>query len=237
MIRRFAILAVLAFGSFIVAGVDAFAMKILNIPPVVQSTPSWCWLATGQMIFQYYHVPANAPDFQCGEARFQGAVPTGNPAQPFWGPCWSNCTGCAAVGAGSVQGLYNMLTQYPAAMRIVSGNPMSVVLQQPLVSLSALAPGQVTAEIDRGHPIIAGVSPGAGFMPPGVSEHAILIAGYDNGGAILVVNDPFDYQANGMIPPYLQVGGAALRPGQFAVPYAAMVGPIRWTNAVFNIHP
>jgi peptidase C39-like protein len=212
------------------------APTILAIPPVQQSTPEWCWLATGEMIFRYYQIPANAPDYQCGEARFQGAfqVGPGGPAA-FNGPCWMNCAPCAGVGAGSVQGLVNMIVQYPYGMSVITGG--NYRLQPPQVSLTPMSPLAVKAEIDAGRPIIAGITPGAGMMPPGLAQHAILIVGYDNSGSTLVINDPFPYQAVGMIPPYIQVGGLQIQPGRFTLPYQSMVGPINWNNAVYGIHP
>lgn len=228
-------LAMLVAAPLAIAAADA-ASKILNIRPVSQKTPAWCWLATGEMIFRYYNIPANAPDYQCGEARFQGAFQVA-PAGPmaFTGPCWLNCGGCALVGAGSVQGLINMTVQYPYGMSIVTGASYS--LQVPKVSLTPLAPADVITEIDADRPIIAGISPGAGMLPPGLAEHAVLIVGYDNDGATLIVNDPFPYQSAGMTPPYVQAGGSAMQAGRYAVPYQAMVGPIAWSTAVYGITP
>jgi hypothetical protein len=93
----------------------------------------------------------------------------------------------------------------------------------------------VKAEINAGRPIAAGISPGMGFLPPGVSEHAVLIVGYNNVSNAVIVNDPFPYQSQGLQPSYLQYGGSQIKPGQFSVPYAALVGPIKWANTVFGI--
>lgn len=128
-----------------------------------------------------------------------------------------------------------MITQYPAVVRITAGS--TVVLQTPKISLTPLTPALVKAEIDGGRPVIAGISPHAGMLPPGLAEHAVLIIGYGDGDNMLVVNDPFPYQAAGMMPPYTQYGGTQLQPGRFSVPYASMVGPINWQNAVYDIHP
>jgi hypothetical protein len=210
------------------------APKIINIPPVQQSTPEWCWLATGEMIFRYYNIPMNAPEYQCGEARFQGAfqVAPGGP-MAFAGPCWTNCIPCGNVSAGSVQGLVNMIVQYPYGMSVVTGNNFR--LQAPQVSLTPMQALAVKAEIDAGRPIIAGISPGQGMLPPGLAQHAVLIVGYDNNGATLVVNDPFPYASAGMVPPYAQVGGTEMQPGRFSISYQAMVGPMDWNNAVYGI--
>jgi hypothetical protein len=209
--------------------------NLLPIPPVLQRSTAWCWLATGEMIFRYYGVPANdLSNYQCGEARFQGAFLTGIPNQPFAGPCWMNCALCANIGSGPVQGIVNMLTQYPAAMRIVTRNPISPVLQPPQTA-AAVPSATIKSEIDAGHPLIAGISPSSLPMPPGLAEHAVLIVGYSQSGNIIILNDPFPYQAAGMTPPYLQAGGAALALGRFEISYAAMVSALNWNTTVFGI--
>jgi hypothetical protein len=222
------LLAPLSFGR-------ASAQTVLNIVPVMQQTGSWCWLATGQMIFQYYGIPANHPtDFQCGEARGQGAIATGGTGQlAFAGPCWANCYACGGVGAGTIKGIYNLITQYPMIVASTAGNRKSLQAQFAIAPLSIAA---IKVEIDAGHPIAAGISPGVQFLPPGVSEHAVLIVGYVRGTTNVIVNDPFPYQGQNVPPSYLQYGGGQVKPGQFSIPYAALVGPIHWANTVFNIH-
>lgn len=187
------------------------------------------------MIFQYYGIPANHPtDFQCGEARGQGAFATGRAGEfAFIGPCWANCAACGNVGAGTIMGIYNLITQYPQIVARTAGN---TTFLQAKFAVTALPLAAVMAEIDAGRPIAAGISPGAGFLPPGVSEHAVLIVGYDSASTTVIVNDPFPYQAQHIPASYLQVGGSQLQVGRFSVPYAALVGPLKWANTVFNIH-
>ena len=213
----------------------ALSEKILTIRPAMQKTGSWCWLATGEMLFRYYGVPSNHPtDFQCGEARGQGAVPTGSQGQSaFSGPCWANCYACGNVGAGTIRGIYNLITQYPQIVSRTAGNTR---LLQAKFSTTALPIASVEAQIDAGHPIAAGISPNAGFLPPGVSEHAILIVGYDSASSTLTVNDPFPYQTANMQPAYLRYGGREVTRGQFKIPYSALVGPLKWENTVFDVH-
>src|SRR5208337_1656558 len=119
---------------------------------------------------------------------------------------------------------YNLIVQYPQIVARTNGNTR--FFSHPIEAASALSSPQIVNEIDNGRPIIAGISPGIQFLPPGISEHAVLIVGYANGGATLVVNDPFPYQAAQMTPSYLQFGGRQVAPGQFQVPYSAMVGVI-----------
>jgi Peptidase_C39 like family len=218
---------------------------VLSIPPVFQTTAVYCWLATGQMVFQYFDIPANNPtlfapndprNYQCGEAKGIGAVPTAIPSGPlsFTGTCWNNCgLPQCMTGSGTIQGIYNLITQYPQIVARTNGNDK--FFQHPIEATSALNAAQVKSEIDGGRPIIAGISPGMQFLPPGVSEHAVLIVGYADGGATLIVNDPFPYEAANMMPSYLQAGGQQASPGQFRVSYQAMVGPIAWKNTIYNL--
>jgi hypothetical protein len=235
--RKLWLSAVVFVFHIFISPLHAQTENLLQIPPVQQSSPAWCWLATGEMIFRYYGVPANHPtNYQCGEARFQSAMPTGIPSQPFIGPCWANCALCAGIGSGPVQGIVNMLTQYPLAMRIVTGNASSPVLQPPQTA-GPLPPAKIKSEIDAGHPLIAGISPNSLPMPPGLAEHAVLIVGYSQSGNVIIINDPFPYHAAGMMAPYLQAGGIAVAPGQFVISYTAMVGALMWNTTVFGIHP
>lgn len=219
--------------------------KVLNIPPVFQTTAVYCWLATGQMVFQYFDIPANNPtgfaandprNYQCGEAKGIGAVPTGIPNGPasFAGACWNNCTLPVCMrGSGNLQGIYNLITQYPQIVAHTNGNVKFFI--HPIEITSALSQAQVKREIDGGRPVIAGISPGVQYLPPGIAEHAVLIVGYADGGSTLVVNDPYPYQIGNTMPSYLQVGGQLIKPGQFRVPYSGMVGFIAWKNTIYNL--
>src|ERR1700676_2083210 len=90
--------------------------KTLDIIPVFQRTPEWCWVSCGEMIFKYYDVccinPAN--DFQCGVIALIGPA------------CDNNCYSCP-LPAGSTQVIINMLATYPAyAHKICCSLKMSV---------------------------------------------------------------------------------------------------------------
>jgi hypothetical protein len=65
----------------------------------------------------------------------------------------------------------------------------------------------------------------------------VVIVGYRQGGNVIVLNDPFPYQAAGMTPPYSLAGGAEEAPGRFAISYSAMVSLLLWNTTVFGIHP
>jgi len=229
------ILAICLLASCVQSRVSLAGPVMLDIDPVMQKTPSWCWLATGEMVFEYYDIPPNDPsDFQCGEAKGEGAVFTGRPGPiAFTGPCWTNCYVCAQRGAGTLRGLYNLIIQYPQIVAVTAGNQRRLTAR---VSASPLSLSQVQREIDGKRPIIAGISPGiAGYLPPGVSEHAVLIIGYELNSNSVIINDPFPYRDAGMTPMYIRVGGVKLQEGQYQVSYSALVGPIRWSNAVYGI--
>lgn len=205
----------------------------VDITPVMQQSPMWCWLATGEMIFEYYNVPAIAQNFQCGEARGAGATPTGQLGQfAFVGPCWLNCWNCARLGAGTIIGLYSLITQYPMIASRTVGSDVSLSAR---IRYGPLTMDELKGEIDAGRPVAAGISPGSGFLPPGVSEHAVLIVGYDLASSSVTVIDPYPYQLTNLTPSYVQFGGHASAPGTFVVPYATLVGPIKWGNTVFDI--
>ena len=235
MARMSATLAIWLLASCMHPRVGFADPVMLNIDPVMQKTSSWCWLATGEMVFEYYDIPANDPsDFQCGEAKGEGAVFTGRPGPfAFTGPCWDSCYACAQRGAGTVRGLYNLITQYPQIVAVTAGNHRRLAAR---ISASPLSMSRLRSEIDANRPVIAGISPGiAGYLPPGVSEHAVLIIGYDLNSSSVIINDPFPYRDAGMTPMYVQAGGAELQEGQYRVSYSALVGPIRWANAVYGI--
>ncbi len=199
--------------------------KTLPIPAVSQSLSNWCWLASGEMVFRYLGVPNLNPAgiYQCGIA-----------AVVFGGPCASDCQLCN-VGSGTIQVLRDMLVWYPQVVKQVAHVTMPTVVAT--MTTSALSFANVVEEIDRGRPIVAGISPHSGFKPPGLSEHAVLIVGYEVSGPQLwmIINDPFPYGTVGMPDPYVGAGGKKVGAGRFAVPYEAMIQSLAWQNSVLGI--
>jgi uncharacterized protein YvpB len=92
--------------------------------------------------------------------------------------------------------------------------------------------GDITENIDDGNPMIAGISPsGMGrFYPPTMSEHAIVIVGYDDEAGTVIVNDPYPY------PPgadhYTRTGGRMLRRGQYEISYPAFVQVLGYKDTI-----
>jgi hypothetical protein len=99
-----------------------------------------------------------------------------------------------------------------------------------------LSAQQITASINSGAPILVGISPQGLPFPPGLgfSEHAVVIEGYltDSNGINLIVDDPFDYLQNGMIPFYLQAGGTTRQPGQYVISYQVFVQILHYGNSI-----
>lgn len=190
--------------------------KILAIGPVAQELPEWCWLASGQMVFQFFQIPAVNPSYQCG---IIGA---------FYGPssaCFYDCSVCDA-GGGDPTNITLMLEDYSY---YASGGVEELYSQY---TASQLPFQQVTGDIDSSTPILAGINP-SGTVVFGQSEHLVVIVGYEikSGQDYVVVNDPFPFADAGYPDPYLNAGAQALRAGQYLVSYQTFVGSLLWNNS------
>jgi papain like cysteine protease AvrRpt2 len=197
----------------------------LQISPVFQQSPVWCWLAVGQMVFQYYDVPpANAVSYQCGIiAAFGG--PTS--------PCWYNCQFCQ-VGGGSDANVCRMFQLYPQQIAFLLRIPPVPLVATP--RYSALSKDAVKEQLDNDRPVVVGINPN-GFAFPGVSEHVALIVGYSedsDGNLTLKVNDPWPYdlpqfpQPN----PYVAAGGDDNNDGSFSINYNDFKSGLRWNTTI-----
>jgi hypothetical protein len=201
------------------------ASKTLDIPPVQQNLTNWCWLAVGEMIFEYYDVPNINPAgiYQCGVA-----------AAVLGGICLARCDLCN-VGSGTVENMSLMLTRYPHFVR------ENARLSSPPITAdatpSSLSQADLKDEIDEDRPVVAGISPHSSFLPPGLSEHAVLIVGYReiDDELFLIINDPFPYDQVGMTDPYTANGGHSISPGQYRISYDSMVQGLAWRNSISGI--
>jgi hypothetical protein len=190
--------------------------QVLPIAPVAQELPDWCWLASGQMVFQFYQVPAVNPNYQCG------IIGT------FFGPsseCFYDCSACD-VGGGDSSNIPLMLADY--SYYATDGEEELYSQYTP----SQLPFQQVTGDITAGSPVMAGINP-SGTVVFGQSEHLVVIVGYEiqSGQDYLVVNDPFPFAAAGYPDPYLNAGAQALQPGQYLVSYQTFVQSLLWNNS------
>ncbi len=195
--------------------------ETLDIPPVVQLTHVWCWLAVGEMVFKHYDIPSVNPAgiYQCG---IVGAIAHGT----AYHACSVNCSFCT-IPAGSSQVLINMIEDYPRKVRQYTGSSNADVKVEWI--RSAMSASDVVDEIDEDRPIVAGISPS---NPPGGlslgSQHVALIVGYENDGDTLIVNDPFPFDQVGWDNPYIRAGGRRTIPNQYAIDRDAFESRLNW---------
>lgn len=203
--------------------------KNLDIPPVLQKTPVWCWLATGEMVFTYYDIPNVNPAgiYQCG---IIGALVGSQ------NPCFYDCRICT-VPAGNAQNMLNMLRNYPsiAWMLTRQGTPKFYVENKK----SPLSKNMVKGEIDAGRPIIAAISP-SGFRQVN-PEHVAVIVGYSKRGSkmSLKVNDPFPFH---LLPfsgysfsnPYENAGGTSYDDGSHLIDYDTFCNRLVWQETFYH---
>jgi hypothetical protein len=195
--------------------------RTLNIRPVAQSTPVWCWAAVGEMVFRHYDVPNVNPagHYQCGIVGGLG------------GPCAQDCTRCI-VPAGQMANIAAMIARYPRLAAWVSGWPTRN-LGATLVGTAS--PNQIVAEIDQGRPLVAGISPSGTHYPPGLAEHVALVVGYQygDGDLHLIVNDPYPFPPGA--DPYQRAGAKRLQPGQYLIQHSMLVQHFDWNSTILIV--
>ena len=194
------------------------AQEVLDIAPVYQQTPVWCWAAVGEMVFDWFGVRNINPagNYQCGIIALLHPI------------CNMNCFNCP-VPAGSLATMNNMLRQYPAFASQVTQTSTQITTA---VSATRLSMASVRREIDAGRPIVTGISP-SGYQLANVSEHVALIVGYDEDD--LIVNDPFPFALAFSGNPYLAAGGEELDRGQYQISYEAFVQRLRWRETIYRL--
>lgn len=198
---------------------------VLPIPPVMQQTAVWCWLAVGEMVFRYHGIPTVNPvgDYQCGIVGAIGYALNG-PNDP----CNQNCGNCVRP-AGSHQMISYMFSQYPRVAGSSAGLNTTFVVNY-------LSPDYLIQQLNAEKPIVAGINPGS--FPNVYAAHVALIVGfyYSNDQLVLLVNDPYPYYLNTNQPnPYLSAGGIATdNPLRYAITFNSFVSNLGWTNTWCN---
>ncbi|HEX7140301.1 MAG TPA: C39 family peptidase [Vicinamibacterales bacterium] len=191
----------------------------LDIDPIFQETPVWCWTTVGEMVFRYFGVANINPagNFQCGIIALLNPV------------CNQNCFNCQ-VGAGSLETMNNMLNQYPSFASRVTHTSTRLRTQ---VRRSRLTLAQIQTEIDSGRPVVVGISP-SGRNTTGTSEHVALIVGYDD--TDIVVNDPFPFGSQ-FFPgdPYKSAGAEQIIRGQYKIDYSTFATRMQWRETIYRI--
>lgn len=203
----------------------------LQIAPIAQQTEVWCWAATAEMVFRHYSLPNLNPagNYQCGVVAAYAIALYG-----YYNQCNVNCFACTSA-IGPIANLHSLLINYGwVANQIGVVSPiLTAQLQYRHLSFD-----EVAGEIASGRPIIAGVNLAPGLILPGISQHFVVIEGYDatTTTPFLWVNDPFPYAILPLTQnPYTQVGGVEVSPGRYAVPYDIMIAGVRWNYTLSGI--
>jgi hypothetical protein len=198
----------------------------IDISPIFQETPVWCWAAVAEMVLNYYDIPDLNPmgDFQCAIAALV------HPA------CLNYCRNCI-TNAPNMSYMRDVLQNYPAVAANYSQQSANKVLTNPPTGI--LSKAQVTMEIDADRPIVVGISP-SGFTYGGQPQHVSLIVGYedsDDDNFLLTVNDPFPYGAEmfSRPNPYVAAGGAQRAPGQYSIKYETFRDRMHWSQSLAGI--
>jgi len=196
----------------------------LDVTPRLQETYVWCWIAVGQMLFEYYDVPNVNPagDYQCG---IVGLLAAGTWRQD----CAYRCQNCT-VPAGSANGVIRMVEDYPVRVAAVGGRRVPrLTATYVRNSLSATS---IAREIDAGRPFIAGISPSGRPAPWAASQHVALVVGYrqDARGAVWVlINDPYPFMQQN---PYLAAGATRNGRGAYWIALESFVNYLNWRETI-----
>jgi hypothetical protein len=199
--------------------------RVLTIAPIAQQTPVWCWAAVAEMLLRHLGYPGINPagNYQCGIVGSLG------------GECWYNCGLPRCItGIGTLSAFAGVLERYPDVASHVHGRQLPALL---LEAAGTLDPEEIMQEIDARRPIAAGISPGGlgAYLPPGISEHVVLIVGYRHLGDrfALVVNDPMP-MPNMPFNPYIRAGGQLVAPGRYEIDYDAFVRRLGYKDSLFG---
>lgn len=219
--------------------------KILDIPPLFQRNPMWCWLTVMEMIFKSRTPPV--PSFNPWKPA--ATPPLLDPDKLYqWGilaavhaACWLHPDACAMVGGSSWENLQNALRIYPPRAGEQNAPRGAPNPNKPVGS--TMKPGCLTAaeikkEIDAGRPIIVGISPGQ-TPPPATPAHVALIVGYQelpNGDIELIVNDPWPYHLRpGDKNPYTAAGGSRNCDANYTIDRQKFCAQASWNGSLIGI--
>jgi hypothetical protein len=192
----------------------------LDIDPIAQQAPEWCWAAAAQMVLTHYRFPNlnQVGNYQCGVVGAQG------------GMCAANCALCLGAG-GTTQRIAAVLVNYAQVATAMTGFQGEGFHPR---TGGIMSPGQIIADIDNGAPILAGITPTGIPYPPGLgfSQHAVVIVGYegDEENLAVIINDPYPYSPP--LIPYLLAGGQMLQPGQYQLSYRTFVQVFHYGNSI-----
>ena len=195
----------------------------LNIRPMAQQTPVWCWAAVSEMVLKHYRFPNlnQTGNYQCGIVGSLGGI------------CVANCGACV-TSIGSTFQMSNVIANYQNLSDIYLPHHQGRYFH--VSPVGRLSPSEIVAEIGEGDPVVAGISPsGMGALyPPGMSEHVVLVVGYhkSSSGFRVLVNDPMPYAYMGHNP-YFATGARQTRPGQYLIDYGTFVHHLAYKDSIY----
>jgi hypothetical protein len=214
-----------AFAVTILGAVPAAARVELPVPVVYQQTQVWCWAATATMALQYSGFPNVNPgaNYQCGVVGV--ALPE----------CKADCRLCIQP-IGPLPNMVTVLRRYHAYVRQNYG-PNVPVLQPRYQAHPTF--DQLKASINAGRPVIVGISPAGPPPNPALTQHAVLVTGYDeavdgNGQRVrlVVLNDPLIYP-QGQNPHVWAGGAVSPQSGKVTIRWEDLRNGLNLTSAVF----
>lgn len=189
---------------------SAAAGVVLDVNGAYQQTPMWCWLTVGQMLFEYYNVlPANSFSAY-SQCQIMQTIYLGN--QNF-AACAANCGACAMLGGASTREVEGMIVDFPHRLSALTSTRVPRLFA---ATAGPLKPAEVTDELARQNPLVVAISPSQSpytamrsMNPFTVAQHVALLVGVleVKGKVWYRINDPFPFQATGMLSPYLANGG------------------------------
>lgn len=208
--------------------------QTLDISPVQQATPVWCWVAVSEMVFEYYDVPNVNParGYQCGVV---GLLAAGTAADN----CNRDCLLCT-VKAGSAQWLISTLEDYPKRVSVANNVETTKIRVTHLQN--ALSKKQISSYLSGAAPIIAGITPHGRTQGQVLANHVVLIVGIDiteaveatedtpgsEETAVLTVNDPYPYGPGDN--PYIYFRASQTKANQYEIDYDSFL-KLNWSDS------
>lgn len=190
---------------------------------MAQQSPVWCWAASASMALKYLGFPDinEVKNYQCGVVA--AAFPE----------CEDDCTQCD-VALDKMPSFVTLLQRYRER---TNGRPIGVQasFRPNYVAYPEFA--EIKRSIDLSYPVIGGISLGTKPNDPALSQHAILITGYDDnhlgtGVPWVAILDPYPY-ARGESP-WARAGYRASRYARtLMVPWSFVRDRMNLTSAVF----
>ncbi len=211
--------SLLVFSALWARPVQAQDIVQLPVRVVSQETPVWCWAASSEMVLNYLGYPNANPagDFQCGIVAVT------------FPECDLNCFQCIApIGPlpNGVDVLKNYIN-YSNRQGFYRDDIRPRYVANPTF-------GEIRDAIDRGYPIIAGISPQGPPSNPAFTAHAVVITGYIDRGysdRAVIVNDPLIFQY-GYANPYDVPGSAVADNGKAVVGWNVFLNGLNFTAAI-----